>query len=360
MSDGESSVSDENASIDNRKDDAIKFTGRYNASQFVRTRTSISKSSVKRKPTIKKDKQEADDDKGEAYSMEDRLNSKDFHQIASIKLASRDETTEWYGILMAHGEMCGMFVPPWDSIMPGSIIGRYWSKNLLGETIRGIRRTMESHIHKLLLTDWLFSKDCYEEYRDIVKSSSGNGYASLHNILRSHHPRLIDKKAETNIPAQSIGTRFGHHVRSVQDHLFREETRRRIYYKYEALHLVIDTLHPSYHLDLKFRAEKEFYQTHDLEDSIPFKLQMSQLGNTLTSCSSEMRLSEKKATPVLHIHHQESNDDDRLGDPGIFALFEDLKCSLCGRSGHLNTSCHKFMNHVIGDALMKSHPKEAA
>jgi hypothetical protein len=89
-----------------------------------------------------------------------------------------------------------------------------------------------------------------------VKASSGNGYAALHNILRSHHPRLTDKKVETKIPAQSVGTQFGHHVRAVQDHLFREETRGRIYSKYEALQLVIDTPHPAYHLDLKSRAEK--------------------------------------------------------------------------------------------------------
>jgi hypothetical protein len=134
---GESSGSDDNSSNDSQKEDAIKFTGRYNATQFVRTRTSISKSDIKRKSTIKKEKQEADDEKGEAYSMEDRLDSKDFHRIASIKLASRDETPEWYGILVAHGEMCGVFVPPWDSITPGSIMGQYWSKKLLGETIHG-------------------------------------------------------------------------------------------------------------------------------------------------------------------------------------------------------------------------------
>jgi hypothetical protein len=137
--------------------------------------------------------------------MEDRLNSKDFHHIASIKLVSRDETPEWYGILVAHVEMCGVFIYPWDSIMPGSIMGRYWSKKLLGETIHGIRRTMESHVHKLLLTNGLFSKDCDEEYRDILNTSSGNGYAYLHNILWSHHPGLTDKKVETKIPAITFG-----------------------------------------------------------------------------------------------------------------------------------------------------------
>jgi hypothetical protein len=53
-----------------------------------------------------------------------------------------------------------------------------------------------------------------------------------------------------------------------------------------------------------------------------------------------------------------SNNDEILDDPGIFALSEDLKCALCGRTGHENTDCHKFMTHVIGDALMKAHPRE--
>jgi hypothetical protein len=128
--------------------------------------------------------------------------------IVRTSTKSRDETPEWYGVLVAHAYMCGVCVPPWDIIMPGSIMGRYWSNKLLGETIHGRRRTIES-----------FSKDCDEEYHDIVKASGGNGYAALHNILRSHHPRLTDKKVETNIPDQSIGTCFGHHIQAVQDHL---------------------------------------------------------------------------------------------------------------------------------------------
>jgi hypothetical protein len=121
----------------------------------------------------------------------------------------------------------------------------------------------------------------------------------------------------------------------------------------------LDTLHPIFHLDLKFRAEKELGQAHDSDDSTPFKLKMSQLGTTLTSWSNEMQLSEKKAPRVLHISQDASNDDESYGDPDIFALYDDMKCSLCGRTGHEDTSCHKFMNHVIGDALMKSHVKEA-
>jgi hypothetical protein len=119
--------------------------------------------------------------------------------------------------------------------------------------------------------------------------------------------------------------RFGHHVHAIQDHLFREETQGRIYSKYEALQLMFDTLHPTYNLDLKFGAEKQFGKAHDFNECIPFKMQMSQLGTTLTSWSNEMRLTERKAPQIVHISQDASNDDDSIYDPDIFALSEDLK-----------------------------------
>jgi hypothetical protein len=85
---------EESTRNDSDQDEAVKFTGRYNATQFVRTCTTISKAAVKPKPSVKKEKEEADEKKGESFSMEDRLNSNDFHKIASIKLASREETPD--------------------------------------------------------------------------------------------------------------------------------------------------------------------------------------------------------------------------------------------------------------------------
>jgi hypothetical protein len=57
--------------------------------------------------------------------------------------------------------------------------------------------------------------------------------------------------------------------------------------KYEALQLSLDIFHPCFHPDLKFPAEKEFGQHHDMDKNIPFKLQMSQLGPTLASWATE-------------------------------------------------------------------------
>jgi hypothetical protein len=56
----ESSDADEDRSTDSDDEEAIKFTGRYDAKQFVHIRTSISKAAVKKKPSIKREKEEAD------------------------------------------------------------------------------------------------------------------------------------------------------------------------------------------------------------------------------------------------------------------------------------------------------------
>jgi hypothetical protein len=220
--------------------------------------------------------------------MENWLNSKYCHNITSIKLTSRDDTSEWYGILVSHDEMRGVFIPPWGSISPGFIAGCYWSKKLLGKTTHGQRRTMETHVHNLLLADALFSKDCEDEYRDIVNASSANGYASLHNIMWLYHQCITEKKAETKILTQGVSMRFGHHFRAIQEYLFCEATRGRTYIKYEALQLMLDTLYPKFHLDFNIHSEKESGQGHKFEDTIPFKLQMYQLGTTLSLWAKEM------------------------------------------------------------------------
>jgi hypothetical protein len=130
-----------------------------------------------------------------------------------------------------------------------------------------------------------------------------------------------------------------------------------IYSKYEALQLVIETLHPTFYLDFKFRSEKEFDQRCDYEDTIPFKLQISQLGTTLSSWAAKMHLVERRNPLVLCIIKDKSDDDDSLETPAIYALSNDLNYNLCGRSGHEDTSFHKFMNHVIIDAHYESAPK---
>jgi hypothetical protein len=91
--------------------------------------------------------------------MEERMNPKDFQKISSVKITSRDDTLEWYDVFVAHGETNGIFVPPSFSIVSESILGTLWTKKLLGKAIHPRRKTMSNHVHKILTTEGLFSKD---------------------------------------------------------------------------------------------------------------------------------------------------------------------------------------------------------
>jgi hypothetical protein len=61
--------------------------------------------------------------------------------------------------MVAHGEMNGMFIPPYFSIVLELIMGSLWMKKLIGETIHARRKTMSNQIHKILMTESIFSKD---------------------------------------------------------------------------------------------------------------------------------------------------------------------------------------------------------
>jgi hypothetical protein len=62
-------------------------------------------------------------------------------------------------------------------------MGKLWKKRLIGETIHARRKTMSNHLHKILMTEDIFSKDCQDEYREIVRAARGDGYAALHTIM---------------------------------------------------------------------------------------------------------------------------------------------------------------------------------
>jgi hypothetical protein len=237
---------------------ARMFPSKYNMSQFVTSRHVVPKSAIV-KQTVKTESQEEDARKeiGEAYSMEERMNPKEFQRTSSVKLTSRGDTLEWYDIMVAHGEMNGMFIPPSFSITPELIMGNLWTKRLIGETIHARRKTMSNHLHKILMTEDMFSKDCQDEYREIVRAARGDGYAALHNIMRLHHPRLTERRVETKYPSQYVTACFTQHAKDVQVYIDREAIRGRLYSWYDSLQLVLDKLHPSYHMKLKQQCERE-------------------------------------------------------------------------------------------------------
>jgi hypothetical protein len=141
--------------------------------------------------------------------------------------------------------------------------------------------------------------------------------------------------------------RFGEHLKLVQQYIDREDMRARTYTQYEGLQLVLRTLHVNYRVALTKRVADEFGVAHDRVYTIPFTVHMSQLGTSLSAWADELGLHSRSASRVSFVGETLHSE--------IHALPNGQKCRLCGQDGHLDQTCHRFANHVIGDKLMRDN-----
>jgi hypothetical protein len=95
-------------------------------------------------------------------------------------------------------------------------MGTKWEAAKIGSKKHGERRTMKTEIYKLLCQDSYFPKDC-STFNEIVTSSRGDGYLSLHNILHNFPPKLTKTEIETVIPTQRIDQYFGSFIKEILD-----------------------------------------------------------------------------------------------------------------------------------------------
>jgi hypothetical protein len=267
----------------------------------------------------------------EIYAMEARLNAKEFQRIDTVKCAGRTHVMEWYDGVGVHGSMWGVFIPPGFSLVKDRPMGTLWDKRLVGVTVHASRTLMSRHIHKALIHPFMFTKDDFgDQCRDIVSTSEGCSYASLHNIMRLVHLALCDKVVDTTIPYQGNVVSFAAHVRNMTQYLASEKLRRRLYTKYETLMMTLETLQARFRAPMKHNAGLLFESGHDHTDNTPFKLAMRNLATTLTSWAKDMNLDIPRGTKgdiINHLHTYPGPPSDVL-DTGVHYVGSDkqYKC----------------------------------
>jgi hypothetical protein len=201
---------------------------------------------------------------------------------------------EWYYSFGVHGSMWGVYVPPGFSLAKDKPMGTLWDKRLVGATVHASRTLMSRHIHKSLTHPLMFPKDNFgvfgDQCRNIVSSSEGCGYASLHNIMQLAHPTLCDKFVDTTIPYQGNVVSFAAHVRNMTQYLARKRLRNQLYTKYEALMMTLETLHARFRSQMKHKVGLLFEVGHNKVNEIRFKLSMINLATTLTSWAKDLNL----------------------------------------------------------------------
>jgi hypothetical protein len=294
----------------------------------------------------------------EIFSMEAKINPKEFLKTDTIKCLGKYCLMPWYRDLCAHDSMWGLYVPPSFSLQVDYPMGYLWDKRHVGATVHATRGNMSRLLRKLLWNPSMFPRDSFgNTMRDTITNANGDGYAALHKIMRSVHPNLTEKAVEAITPYQCNSVSIAAHVRNMANFLEKEQLRGRLYTQYESLMMVMESLHGRFKESLKKKSELIFTAKHDHFDRIPFKLQMANLGTTLTEWLEELKLDSSRFSRPDAVHHIAQPAFDEEEDDGlIHAIRSDLNCSLCGITGHTMEHCHMFINMINGMQFMKANP----
>jgi hypothetical protein len=272
----------------------------------------------------------------EILSMEAKCSPKEFLKPDTIKCLGKYCLMPWYRDLCVHGSMWGVYIPPSFSLQVNYPMRSLWEKRHVGATIHATRGNMARLLGKLLSNPSMFPRDTFgNTMRDTITNANGDGYAALHNIMRAFHPNLIEKAVDAVTPYQGNSVSIAAHVRNMANFLEKKELRGRLYTQYESLMMVMEYLHGRFKERLKNKSELAFTAKHDHFNMIPFKLEMTNLGTTLTEWSEELKLDTTRFNRPDTVHHINQpgfvdEDDDSL----IHAIGSDLNCTLCEVPGH--------------------------
>jgi hypothetical protein len=266
---------------------------------------------------------------------------------------------EWYDGVGVHGSMWGICVPPGLSLVKDRPMGTLWEKRLVGTTVHASHILMSRHIHKALTHPILFPNDDFGDHcHDIVSTSEGCGYASLHNTMRLAHPYLCDKVVDTTIPYQGNTVSFAAHVRNMTQYLARKKLGGRLYTKCEALMMTLETLQAHFRVQMKHKVGILFQVGHNKVDNIPFKLAMSNFATPLTSWAKELNLDVPRGTKGGRVNHLATDQGLGIGgeDNDVNHVWSDKQCDFCNIPGHTSDDCQLFINFLMAYRFTKQHP----
>jgi hypothetical protein len=176
--------------------------------------------------------------------------------------------------------------------------------------------------------------------------------------MRLARPTLCDKVVYTVIPYQGNTVSFAAHVRNMTQFLAREKLRSRLYTKYEALMMTLETLQGRFRAQMKHKDGLLFETGHDKVDAIPFKLAMSNLATTLTSWAKELNLDIPRGSKGDRVNHLGSHQDMGTADTGGDVNFvgSDRQCKFCNIPGHTTDDCQLFINFLMASRFAKQNP----
>jgi hypothetical protein len=125
--------------------------------------------------------------------------------------------------------------------------------------------------------------------------------------------------------------------------------------------MAMESLYGRFKERFKSKYEPTFTARHDHFNKTPFKLEMANLGTTLTEWFDELKLDSSRFLRPDAVHHIDQTGFDNYEDDGItHAIGSDFNCALCGIPWHTMERFQMFINMLKYFEFIKVNPSAVA
>jgi hypothetical protein len=307
----------------------------------------------------------------------------DSRLVKYVPCRNPDETlSSWYRRFVVFAKGNGVFVPPYETLEPMSIMGRWFP--YLPPLKQAQLTDMADAIHSALSRPDVFPIGSFEA-RTVATQT--NGYHALHIIMCNHHPALRQAGPPSTKPRQFVDEHFDTYAAQVKTYALEELAMGNEIDDNQLITLLLTNCHSKYAsiVQTLFLPRVRLSLPHV---PLPMDLHIDLISSTLQRAvqltnasllpatgSFSRRPSFKSRNPrPVHQLTEDSEDYDPCDDPDIpdddvgdrielylHRLVQQSAdsapvCHICSDPGHRMLECPKLAQHVLCALHLKDKP----
>lgn len=204
--------------------------------------------------------------------------------------------TMWYKRFTMHALIHGIYVPPYESLIKGSIMGAWFDD--LPEAFQERKLSWSYRIIQVLTNQHTIPDG--PELTTLQRFESG--YAALHHIMYSHHPRLTYNSSNEIVPTQKCGETVPSYIARWTEFLIFQHVMGTPWAPIRAVECIINNLPSPHNTWIHSQFQLECYVFSNDKSILPPAYTMGQIAKTIEDLMN--------TNPYQHFDDSPAIEDD--------------------------------------------------
>ena len=287
-----------------------------------------------------------------------KMDLKHFMKKEYMPTQNTGSLLNWYRRLTDHGLRCGVFIPPFESLIPMESLG-LWINNIDPSIVAQVPQ-MSSAIHAAIVNCQSIPPG--PAFTEFLNTTCG--YSALHDLMRDIHPRLAIHTLVYDKPKCKPQEHISDYIVRWKEYLLIEHEDGRRWRRHTVAKHIINNLPKEHRLWIQSQFDA-LMLSKSPHYEIPPAFHMNHISKTITTLIPL----NPNPSPTHHHHHRtshalHSNSDDLPDTACAECSFShafhgqptgDKHCPLCDTTTHNLLDCHKYINYCLCHQYAKTH-----